>query len=257
MISVSNKLIKSWRIASIAVLSISSLLLTVSVQAATPLSQGHIHRLYHSTALNWSGYAAAANLTNPQVGSATDVKGSWQVPNLTCDTDGYTSTWVGLDGYNSQSVEQIGVESECHSGQASYYVWYEMYPHPMRLITTNVHPGDNISAEVKASGNTFRLTLANATTHRSYSTYQILRKAAKSSAEWIVEAPSNYLGQVLPLANYGQVDFTAASATINSQVGSITSFANDPLTMVNASNQPISVPFDLSSDGTAFSVKYQ
>ena len=38
--------------------------------------------------------------------------------------------WVGLDGYSSTSVEQLGTDSDCVSGKPSYYAWYEMYPNP-------------------------------------------------------------------------------------------------------------------------------
>ena len=44
--------------------------------------------------------------------------------------------------------------------------------------------------------------------------------AERSSAEWIVEAPSSGSG-VLPLANFGQATFTNASATIAGTTGPI------------------------------------
>ncbi len=252
-----NKLKTRFSLTALVVLPLSLLFAPLSIDASSLPAQSRAHRLYHSSALNWSGYAAATNLATPTAGSATDVKGSWVVPSLNCATDGYASTWVGLDGYASSSVEQIGIESECHSGKASYYIWYEMYPSPMRLMSTNVKAGDSVTAEVKASGSIYRLSLRNNTTGRSYSTSKIMRSAAKSSAEWIQEAPSNYLGQTLPLANYGQVNITGAVATISGKTGPISSFANDPITMVNAVGKAISVPSALGSAGNSFSVSYK
>ena len=41
----------------------------------------------------------------------------------------YAAFWVGLDGYTSKSVEQLGTDSDCTNvNSPSYYAWYEMYP---------------------------------------------------------------------------------------------------------------------------------
>src|SRR5690349_8433651 len=102
---------------------------------------------------NWSGYAVTG--TN---GSATDVKGSWVVPSVSCSSTGYSSFWVGIDGFSSNTVEQIGTDSDCVSVRgrqtATYYAWFEFYPGPSYEIVfpRGVHPGDTITAEVKYLG---------------------------------------------------------------------------------------------------------
>src|SRR5439155_23382974 len=63
------------------------------------------------------------------------------------------------------------------------------------------------------------LTLTNLTTGQSFRTTQSAPGAARASAEWIVEAP--YRNGVLPLANFGSVNFKNARATINGQTGPI------------------------------------
>src|SRR5436190_4132645 len=84
-----------------------------------------IHRLKHGTSSNWSGYAAFGT-----PGSFNSVSASWVQPSVTCTSKNtYSSYWVGLDGYNSSTVEQLGTEADCSSGAAKYYAWYEMYPH--------------------------------------------------------------------------------------------------------------------------------
>ena len=74
----------------------------------------------------------------------------------------YSAEWVGIDGYNSNTVEQIGTELDITNGTPSYYAWYEMYPSDSYNITSDttktgaivpnssftVKPGNTISASV-------------------------------------------------------------------------------------------------------------
>ena len=78
------------------------------------------------TSTNWSGYA----VTGPN-GSVTDVKGTWMVPTLQSCTSAtkYSSFWIGIDGYDSNTVEQIGTDFDCINGTPTYYAWFEFYPH--------------------------------------------------------------------------------------------------------------------------------
>ena len=103
-------------------------------------------------------------------GSVTDVKGSWIVPTVTCAAkapDSYSSFWVGIDGYGSNTVEQIGIDADCVSGKAAYSAWFEFYPHwPSTINTVDVVPGDTISAEVSYSTKgQFTVTLTNVSQH--------------------------------------------------------------------------------------------
>jgi hypothetical protein len=50
-------------------------------------------------------------------------------PAVKCSSgDQYSSFWVGLDGYSSDSVEQTGTEADCVGKTAEYSAWYELYP---------------------------------------------------------------------------------------------------------------------------------
>ena len=60
--------------------------------------------------------------------------------------------------------------------------------------------------------------------HDSFTTYQSAPQAQRSSAEWIVEAPSDSAGN-LPLADFGSVAFTNATATIDGVTGPISNAA--------------------------------
>lgn len=156
-----------------------------------------------ATSTNWSGYAATG-------GTYSSVSATWVQPAVTCSSgDQYSSFWVGLDGYSSNSVEQTGTDSDCTGSSPSYYGWYEMYPHPSFSFGSTVSPGDTISASVTFNGkSSYTLTLADESKGWSTSTTKKLAKAARSSAEVIIEAPSS--GGILPLADFGTVSFANA-----------------------------------------------
>ncbi len=161
---------------------------------------------------NWSGYAATgAN------GAFTSVSSSWTEPTASCSsnrrrTDQYAAFWVGLDGYTSGSVEQTGTDSDCVGTTPDYYGWYEMYPAAPVYFSNTVRAGDHITASVTFSGTeTYTLVLKDTT--RGW-TQTITKNEAgldRSSAEVITEAPSSETG-VLPLADFGTVGYTSATA---------------------------------------------
>jgi len=213
------------------------------------------------TAHNWSGYAVTG-----APGSVTAARGSWVVPTIhgTCpSTNQYASFWVGIDGFSSTTVEQIGTDSDCQNGNKTYYAWFEFYPHPAHLIkNVTISPGDIISAEVQyVGGNRFTVRLTDVTTGQSFSTTVTVPHAQRSSAEWIAEAPSS-AGGILPLTDFGTASFgfdsTDVSGTCDATVGGTTaaikSFGNavQTITMVTSSGAVKAQPSGLSSDGTSF-----
>jgi len=161
-----------------------------------------------TTSTNWSGYAATSGN-----GSFTSVSSSWVEPIGTCRPGNqYSSFWVGLDGYVSSSVEQTGSEVDCSGGTPQYYSWYEMYPaYPVNFSST-VRPGDHLTGSVTYAGRSkFTLELSDTTEGWSHTVTKRLSGAARSSAEVIVEAPS-IAGGYAPLADFGQVRFSASTA---------------------------------------------
>ena len=204
------------------------------------------------TSTNWSGYGDTGD-------KFTKVHTTWKQPAATCPTSQhqYASFWVGIDGYSSNSVEQLGTDSDCKgTNNPVYYAWYEMYPHPsINLSTTTypVHVGDTMSAMVKASGTSFTLQLIDKTAGWTFKTVQTSAIAKKTSAEWIAEAPSTCSGgscSVLPLADFGTVKFTATTATGKvGGAGNITTFTNHQITMVTSSNVPRATPTTATAGG--------
>jgi hypothetical protein len=201
---------------------------------------------------NWSGYAAETNLGSPASNAVTAVSGSWIVPTVTGKTNAYSSVWVGIDGYSSNSVEQLGTEQDTtKSGGTRYYAWWEMYPNPSVLISgMTISPGDSMSASVTYNAGVFTLQMTDNTTGQSFSTNQSAT-AQRSSAEWIVEAPSS--GTVLPLANFGTAHISAAQATINGVRGAIdnASWQNTAINMVTRSGSPLDQTSGLTDTTTS------
>ncbi len=206
---------------------------------------------------NWAGYSVTS-----KTGAVTDVKGSWIIPTVqTKAANQYSSNWIGIDGYNSNTVEQIGTDSDTDSkGRPTYYAWYEFYPQPCYYVPVTIQPGDKITTEVSYSNGQITLLLTDVTTKRSVSITQSGKGYSRSCAEWIIEAP--WMNGVLPLTNFGITSFgksyTSATntcfATINGKTDDINSFGSavNYITMVNNNGQIKAQPGVLSNDGTSF-----
>jgi len=165
-----------------------------------------------SSSTNWSGYDFF-NVSNVQ-----SVQGSWTVPSVSASKNNtYSATWVGIDGDGSSTVEQCGTAQDFVGGKPQYYAWYEIYPNPSVNLPSSyaVKAGDLITASVSYQLNgTFLLNMSSSAGW-TFSITQSAPGAKRSSAEWIEEAPSNGIGQVLPLANFGTASFSSCQATIN------------------------------------------
>jgi hypothetical protein len=227
--------------------------LVVGAAPAAGASSGAVrhapnHKVTRSTSTNWAGYAAI-NTT------FTSVSSSWKQPTASCSGSqtSYSSFWVGLDGYASNSVEQTGTDADCSAGTPTYYAWYEMYPKfPVNLSPTTypVAPGDTITASVTFSGkNSFVLAISDTTKHWTFTTTQKSNRAARTSAEVIAEAPSSS-GGVLPLTNFGAVSFT--NATANGQL--LSTFSPDKIDMVSGTTTKATTS---NISGGSFSVTWK
>jgi Peptidase A4 family len=173
------------------------------------VSAAHARGLsFEAQSTNWSGYAATT-------GTYTSVSASWTQPAGTCSRgDQYAAFWVGLDGYNSNSVEQTGSEVDCVGRTAQYYAWYEMYPSASVTYPNTVRAGDHFTASVTYIGsNQYTLKISDTTQNWTQSTTQSLSGAPRSSAEVIAEAPCcTASGGILPLTDFGTMSFTGSTA---------------------------------------------
>jgi hypothetical protein len=189
---------------------------------------------------NWSGYAADS-------GTYTSVSASWVQPTGTCTSaTRYSSFWVGLDGYNSSSVEQTGTDTDCVGGKPQYYGWYEMYPSASYNFGSTIKAGDTITASVVYEGsNEYKLSLADTTRGWSTSTTKTLSGAPRSSAEVIIEAPCcTNSGGILPLADFGTVK-VSDSVVDGEPIGDL---SPAEIIMINNSGQDKDTVSSLSSE---------
>jgi Peptidase A4 family len=165
---------------------------------------------HQAESTNWSGYAVTGGS-----GAFHSVSASWVEPTGICTSRGraqYSSFWVGLDGFNSSSVEQTGTDVDCSRRTPVYYGWYEMFPAAPVNYTNTVRPGDHFSASVTFSGtSTYTLVLTDSTQGWTHTTTKSQSGLARSSAEVITEAPSSSSG-VLPLADFGTVNYSVSAA---------------------------------------------
>jgi hypothetical protein len=220
---------------------------------------------------NWSGYVASG-ASSP----FSSVSGSWVQPQADCSTgDGYSAFWVGIggSGQQSQALEQVGTQSNCLGGQTQYYAWYELVPAAPVKLDMTINPGDRISSKVMVNGTNVTVSLTDQTTGASATKTLQMSDPDTSSAEWIAEAPSQCDGdgncQPLPLADFGTVNFTGASATAGGHTGTISdpdwnaapialsAGAGGPGFVSDQGSSAGAQPAALSSDGSAFSVSWQ
>jgi Peptidase A4 family len=206
--------------------------------------------------INWSGYA------DSESGSSTvsQVSGSWTIPAVQCppapyqNQDAFLANWVGIDGFTTPTVEQLGTAAQCFEGVTYYYVWYEMYPSntveegTTACVNDNVdcpQPGDRISASVTVTSagsgeNNYTLTLTDKTRpQESFSTTAqcAATTCLDASADWIVERPAvtppppapSTLIQILPLADFGKTSFRSGEAVSGGIHSSIQGFQGGPV----------------------------
>ncbi len=210
-----------------------------------------------SPSANWAGYVATASGGN----AFTSISGGWTVPAVTGGSSsysGYSSIWVGIDGYGNTALEQLGTEGNYNGSGAHYDAWWEMIPAPATpILSMPIMPGDRMFASVNyIGGGKFVLSINNLTTNTTFSTTQTNTSAPRSSAEWIAEATA-VGGTPQPLANYGTVGFSGATASVNGSapvpISSLAGYSQVALSLAPSTNLG-AYPFPLTNNGQSFNV---
>jgi hypothetical protein len=211
---------------------------------------------------NWSGYA----VVDPY-DEVHGVTGSWIVPDAVCGApyprNSGASYWVGIDGYNTATVEQTGTDTDCDGGVPVYYAWYEFFPKPgVTIKSITVHPGDLMTASVTYLNDEFTVTITDETSSETFTTSQSVPHARRNSAEWIVEANSNNFTNFgtafFGLDNTGVADTCAA--TLGDRFEPIGKFKVDrvhAIYMADSNGKVMAIPSALTKDGSSFSVEWQ
>ena len=214
--------------------------------------------------INWSGYGVTSS------SKFNFVHSEFIQPAIKCNGTSwnYVSQWTGLDGFNSNTVEQDGTDAFCKGPdhmKPFYSAWYEMFPAPSVNVFL-IHAGDVIDSQVVFKHGMFTTTITDVTTGKSSSTTAACSACQRSSAEWVVERPAFCTGActsgfLARLANFGTAKFNNATAGVDgSRATSISSFTNTPIDMVNPKGNAFNIIAQtetLTQQGHSFKVVWQ
>lgn len=164
---------------------------------------------------NWAGYAA----TQPNR-SFRYVRGTFFVPYVDCATtaDSFSAHWVGLDGFDSDTVEQAGVLAACNGNTPQYAAWYEMFPQFPVYPDITIRAGDSIMVSVfyrRATGK-FVIVLTDTSSGAHFARVLACPSGStcqRASAEAISEPPTSSSTGIEPLADFRAESFSGIRVT--------------------------------------------
>jgi hypothetical protein len=199
---------------------------------------------------NWSGYALTS-------GTFTSVSGSWTVPTVVSPNleraRQFSSTWVGIDGFNDSDLIQAGTEQDWINGAAFYQAWWEILPADETPIASlTIHPGDLMTVTISKGASGWTITVTDESTRQSYSPPLQSFHGPLSSAEWIQEAPT-VRGHVAALADDTTVDFSELTANGTNPDLNI---SESGVMAKKRGRLVISSPSEPNSEGNAFAVAF-
>lgn len=255
-------------VVAVAVGMVASFALTGATQAASArtapigvMVRADSHRslpLHGGTvdSLNWSGYAVT-----PSGGGITAVASTFVVPKAGLVPPGFAATWTGIGGFNTSDLIQAGTSEDSLPSLPvvgpQYFAWYELLPNAETQLTgcsgdanCTVVPGEHITvsiSQLSATGWHIAMTDSGHWTWAKNVTYQ----SSRSSAEWILEAPSLLALQTIvsPLGttSFGPVStYTVGRTTRTIAAGNPTRVILSPGVVDEAT------PSALASNGQSF-----
>lgn len=214
---------------------------------------------------NWAGYTATG-------GTFTAVSATWIVPNVSAgsgNTVAADATWVGIGGVNTTDLIQAGTQAEVQGSQVVYSAWWETLPQAAQTVPLDIAAGDRVSVAIsQQSAGTWQIVIRDATTGQSFQK-KLTYNSSLSSAEWIEESPTVGRRTLLPLDNFGTLNFTNATTLENGKQRTISQAGGHPITMYSSmvqgqrgrfgqpgarNGQPLAQPSTLGADGASFSV---
>ena len=201
-----------------------------------------------SVSRNWAGYTAAN-------GTFTGVSGTWTIPQVNGNNNyGSDVAWVGIGGVSSTDLIQAGTQDTVsRNGQVSYQAFYETLPDASLPLRISVNGGDSVTVSVsQQSSGQWQITFKDNTTGGNV-TQSVAYNSSLSSAEWIEEAPSGFR-RVLPLDNFGSIQFSNTTAIKNGQTVTPSQANAQAVTMGNSFGQTLATASVLGGDGASFSV---
>ena len=198
---------------------------------------------------NWAGYTVTS-------GTFTALGATWTVPRFAPDSPaGADAIWVGIGGVHSNDLIQAGTqETVSGHGSTQYAAWVETLPKASQPVPLPINAGDSVTVTLQQQyGDDWLVAFVNNTTGKTYQ-LTLQYASSRSSAEWVVEAPSARRGRVLPLDVFGSVSFTRASTVKDGKTVSIAEAGGHPITMIGQRRQALARPSALDPDGAGFNV---
>ncbi len=169
---------------------------------------------------NWAGYAAVPEHSG---GSFRFVQATFTVPSVNCavTASSFSVHWVGLNGFDTSTVQQDGIEANCNGHTPVYSAWWETYPanQIQAVSSVDISPGDAVTAAVYyntgpgAHHDKYNFTLTDVSNGQGFSLWKSCGgpSCKNRSAEVITEAPSS--ASVLPLADFGIISLVNVHVT--------------------------------------------
>lgn len=197
---------------------------------------------------NWAGYSISGT-------NNTSVSATWSIPSVT--GTGHTSAdaeWVGIGGISSSDLIQAGTQNIVSpSGQVSTQAFYETLPNASQTIPVTINTNDSVTVSITQQSNgQWQINFKDNTTNGTYST-NISYASSLSSAEWILEAPSNGRS-ILPLDNFNAVSFSSCSVTENNTTQDLSQSNALPIQMDNNLGQQLATASGIGGDGASFTI---
>jgi hypothetical protein len=225
-------------------------LIPANPHVALPLHGGTV------SSLNWSGYAVT-----PKGSPVTAVTGSFTVPSAGLLPPGFAATWAGIGGYKTKDLIQAGAAEQSLPSNPlagpQYYAWYELLPNSATQIrgcsgerSCPVKPGDRISVKIgQVSSKKWKISMKDSGRWRWSKT--VSYHSSRSSAEWILEAPT-VIAQTL-LAPVGTVHFGPTSTFKSGRRADTIAQGNPTKIVLSAAGLfAEATPSALSSNGRLF-----
>jgi hypothetical protein len=139
-------------------------------------------------------------------------------------------------------------------GSTDYQAWIETLPQPSQPVPLAVSAGDSVSVSLQEQpGGDWLIAFSNNTSGKRYQV-TVHYGSSRSSAEWVVEAPSARRGRLLPLDTFGSVSFTQAATVKDGQTLTVAQAGGRPITMIAQRGRPLARPSALDQDGEGFNV---
>jgi hypothetical protein len=208
---------------------------------------------FHS--VNWSGYVVTSHKHR-----ITAVSSSFTVPSPGVPT-GFASNWTGIGGFTTPDLIQAGT-SEFFTTTEKYFAWYELLPGASKRLhhcagdpNCTVTAGNQMTVTIRQiSSGQWRITVADSSNGWSW-TKKVAYTSSRSSAEWILEAPT--VGGAQSTLPHGLgTSFFGPTSTYTAGSSSHTISQGSPVTVVmdkrNGSRE--ATPSPLALDGESFNV---